>query len=73
MAHECKNCKRTGKTTCFRCQGTGKLSGQECTYCDGCGKDYDTVPQGRICPHCGSDKTWLKTGNEVNIKDITIV
>ena len=27
----------------------------------------------RICPHCGSDKPWLLTGNEVNIKDITIV
>ena len=36
-------------------------------------KDYDTVPQGRICPHCGSEKTWLLTGNEVNIKDITIL
>ena len=34
--------------------------------------DYDTVPQGKICPHCGSDQTWLLTGNEVNIKDITI-
>ena len=43
------------------------------THCDGCGKDYDTVPQGKICPHCGSDQTWLLTGNEVNIKDITIV
>ena len=42
------------------------------THCDGCGKDYDTVPQGKICPHCGSDQTWLLTGNEVNIKDITI-
>lgn len=43
------------------------------TYCDSCGKTYETVPQGKICPHCGSDKTWLQTGNEVNIKDITIV
>ena len=42
------------------------------THCDGCGGDYDTVPQGKICPHCGSDRTWLLTGNEVNIKDITI-
>lgn len=42
------------------------------TYCDACGKTYETVPQGKICPHCGSDKTWLQTGNEVNIKDITI-
>ena len=43
------------------------------THCDGCGRDYDTVPQGKICPHCGSPETWLKTGNELNIKDITIV
>lgn len=42
------------------------------TYCDACGKTYDTVPQGKICPHCGSDRTWLQTGNEVNIKDITV-
>lgn len=42
------------------------------TYCDNCGKTYDTVPQGKICPHCGSDKTWLQTGNEVNIKEILV-
>lgn len=42
------------------------------TFCEGCGKEYDTVPQGRLCPHCGSERTWLKTGNEVNIRDITI-
>ena len=33
------------------------------THCDGCGRNYDTVPQGKICPHCGSDRTWLLTGN----------
>lgn len=43
------------------------------THCDSCGRDYDTVPQGKICPYCGSGETWLRTGNEVNIKDITIV
>ena len=42
------------------------------THCVGCGQDYDTVPQGKICPHCGSDRTWLLTGNEVNIKEITV-
>ena len=42
------------------------------TYCQECGKTYDTVPQGKICPHCGSDRTYLQTGNEVNIKEITI-
>ena len=42
------------------------------TYCGGCGKTYDTVPQGKICPYCGSDRTWLQTGNEVNIKEILV-
>ena len=40
------------------------------THCDGCGRDYDTVPQGRMCPFCGSEDTWLVQGNEVNIKEI---
>ena len=40
------------------------------THCDGCGRDYDTVPQGRTCPYCGSEDTWLVQGNEVNIKEI---
>ena len=43
------------------------------THCDGCGRDYDTVPQGKICPHCGSGDTYLQTGNEVNIKEIAIL
>ena len=40
------------------------------THCDGCGRDYDTVPQGLMCPYCGSEDTWLVQGNEVNIKEI---
>lgn len=42
------------------------------TWCDGCAQEYPTVAHGRICPHCGSEKTWLLTGNEINIKEITI-
>ena len=42
------------------------------TFCEDCKQEYETVAHGKICPHCGSDKTWLLTGNEVNIKDITI-
>ena len=42
------------------------------TYCDGCGKTYPTVAHGKICPHCGSDRTWLQTGNEVNIREIAV-
>lgn len=40
------------------------------THCDHCGSDYGTVAHGRICPNCGSEKTWLLTGNEMNIKEI---
>ncbi len=40
------------------------------TYCQDCTKTYPTVPQGKICPHCGSPNTFLVTGNEYNIKEI---
>ena len=40
------------------------------TYCQDCGKTYPTIPQGKICPHCGSGNTFLVTGNEYNIKEI---
>lgn len=30
------------------------------TYCEGCGRNYPTVQFGRTCPHCGSEKMWLK-------------
>ena len=42
------------------------------TYCEGCGQTYPTVPQGKICPHCGSDRTYLQQGNELEIKEIAI-
>ena len=42
------------------------------THCDGCGQDYETVPHGRTCPHCGSGETWLLRGNEFNIKEIAV-
>ena len=42
------------------------------THCDGCGKDYPTVANGKTCPHCGSTDTWLLRGNEVEIKEIVV-
>lgn len=42
------------------------------THCDGCGREYGTVQHGKICPHCGSDRTWLLRGNEVEIKEIEV-
>ena len=43
------------------------------TYCEDCGKTYRTVDYGKICPHCGSENTYLKTGNEFLIKQIEVV
>lgn len=40
------------------------------THCDGCGRDYPTVEHGKICPHCGSESTWLLQGTEFMIKEI---
>ncbi len=40
------------------------------TWCSACGKTYDTVKYAKICPYCGSEETWLQTGNEYNIKEI---
>ncbi len=42
------------------------------THCDTCGTDYGTVTHGKICPACGSEKTWLLAGSEINIKEITV-
>ena len=42
------------------------------TYCESCGKTYPTVPQGKICPHSGSEHTYLQQGNELEIKEIAI-
>ena len=40
------------------------------TLCRACGKEYGTVEHGRICPWCGSEKTHLVRGSEINIKQI---
>ena len=40
------------------------------TLCDACGKTYDTVPQGRTCPYCGSGDTRLLQGNACSIREI---
>ena len=43
------------------------------THCGECGQDYSTVPQGRSCPYCGSEETWLIRGDEINIKEIEAI
>jgi len=42
------------------------------TFCENCETSYDTKPHGKICPNCGSNKTYLLTGRETNIKDIKV-
>ena len=42
------------------------------TYCEDCGTEYGTVAHGKICPHCGSEHTYLLRGNEVEIKEIEV-
>ena len=42
------------------------------TWCDDCAREYPTVAHGKICPYCGSERTWLKVGNEVSIKEIAV-
>jgi len=40
------------------------------TYCEDCKKTYPTVKYAKICPYCGSEHTYLITGNEYIIKEI---
>lgn len=40
------------------------------TYCEDCEKTYPTVEYGKICPHCGSERTYLLQGSEFNIKPL---
>lgn len=40
------------------------------TYCEDCKEMYDTVKHGKTCPKCGSNNTYLYTGNEFMIKEI---
>ena len=40
------------------------------TFCENCKKEYETVKYGRTCPYCGTEHTYLITGNECIIKEI---
>lgn len=42
------------------------------TYCEDCHGEFPTVQHGKICPHCGGEHTYLKRGNEVEIKEIEV-
>ena len=43
------------------------------TFCSDCQKTYDTVKHGKICPYCKSEKTYLVTGNQINLKNIKVI
>ncbi|MCR5505954.1 MAG: hydrogenase maturation nickel metallochaperone HypA [Bacilli bacterium] len=43
------------------------------SYCEDCKEMYDTMANGKICPHCHKQNTYLVTGNEVSIKDIAVI
>jgi|SRR5699024_1744147 len=40
------------------------------TICEDCKETYSTLEYKKICPHCGSEDTYLIKGNEFNIKEI---
>ena len=42
------------------------------TYCENCGKTYDTIKYKKICPYCNSERTYLKTGDQVIIREIEV-
>ena len=42
------------------------------TFCEGCKQEYPTVQYAKICPHCGSENTYLLRGTEFLIKEIEV-
>ena len=43
------------------------------TFCESCKREYPTVAHGKICPHCGSEETYMRQGNEFLIKEIEVL
>ena len=43
------------------------------TFCEDCGKTYETVKYAKICPYCKSENTYLLKGSEVQIKEIEAI
>ncbi len=42
------------------------------SVCEDCGQEYPTVQYAKICPHCGSENTFLLRGNEFLIDEIAV-
>lgn len=43
------------------------------SYCRTCKNTFKTTAHGKQCPHCGGYDTYLVTGDEANIKDMTVI
>lgn len=43
------------------------------TFCEDCRQEYSTMKYAKICPHCGSENTYLLRGRDVSIKDIVVM
>lgn len=43
------------------------------SYCRSCKKTFSTTENGKKCPLCGSEDTYLVTGSEVNISKLEII
>ena len=64
----------------WNCKRTPLLTGCELvieripavTHCGACGRDYPTVPQGKICPHCGSDAIRFTGGHGLVMTDLEV-
>ena len=41
------------------------------SYCEDCKKTYSTI-EGKKCPSCGSEKTYLVEGDQVRIRNIEV-
>lgn len=42
------------------------------SFCEDCSQEYPTVQYAKICPHCGSEHTYLLRGNEFLIKEVGV-
>lgn len=42
------------------------------SYCENCKEQFDTIANGKTCPNCSSDNTYLLQGNEFIIKEIKV-
>lgn len=43
------------------------------SYCQDCRETYKTTEYAKQCPHCGSNNTYLVVGDEITIKDLTVI